>query len=111
MSLNSLRLPRRLSRSTYELYGSRGISTTYWRQHHISVNLVRVSFSITMIIRYSNVSSQFLFTGGERDDLSTKQASRFGAGSVSLAPTYYDTRGRFRYKYKMSVELDFGTLE
>ena len=78
MSLNSLRLPRQLSRSTHELHGSRGISTTYWRQHHIRGNLDCVSFSIAMIIHQSHAIRQFLFRVGEREDLSTTQASALG---------------------------------
>ncbi len=32
------------------------------------------------------------FINGERDDLSTTQVLTFGAGTVSLAPQYHDTR-------------------
>lgn len=58
MSLYSLRYPRQLDRSTYELEAQGALSTTYWRQHHIRENLVCAIFSIAMIIRWSYANWQ-----------------------------------------------------
>ena len=56
-----------------------------------------------MIICWNCDSSQSLFTGGERGDLSTARALCSGVGSVSLAPIYYDTRGGLMISDSLAV--------
>ena len=100
MSLNSLRLPRHFIVLLTSSMAPGAMSTTYWRQHHIRQNLVRVSFSIAIAVYQRTAKAVVDYTLGfsfhqvERDDLSTKRASCSGADTISLATLYIRYQGR-----------------